>query len=249
MKLPERIILYSILIGVLGLFLPIVVSVFAGITLQGSISVYYHTSTGWFYVSFLLLLTVFLFLYGEYPLKDEISFYEKIISDKGLSTIAGLCTLMMAIFPTKPGGNIKDTKIALLNKWYDYLVSISSEDIIRYIHLLATGLFFIIIILISLFSFTETKIGRWRIIFRACAVIMLVGFGLIIFDFLKPDVYQSLLFWGEFVALYGFSLSWIFKALTSSTYREKFGSSIKGFMLIIIVLLYVALIILLLIKL
>lgn len=87
-------------VGLVGAFLPIVLFIYAkvfGFGMQPSISEFYHTHMGDIFVGCLVAIGVFLISYRGYPREPD-----ELLSDRWVSTIAGLSILVVAVFPAKP---------------------------------------------------------------------------------------------------------------------------------------------------
>jgi MFS family permease len=196
-------------IGFLGIFLPLVL-VFGSLIFNkctgvlNSISEYYYTSLGPFFVGTLSAVSLFLFCYNGYNQKDKI-----------LSKLACAFGLGIAFFPTilcKICIGDCYTQTAKIPNWCNS------------VHNVSAALFFLTLAYISFFQFTKTRNQnemtiekkQRNIIFKVCAVIMMIcilSIGIIMNnDFLKETLnkYQPTFFL-ETIALWAFGTSWLIK--------------------------------------
>ncbi len=194
-------------LGFVGFFLPIILVVgtwsLADCTqLQPSISHYYYTIMGNYFVGSLCAVAMFLFFYKGVDKQDGI-----------FANFAAVFALLVAFFPTNPSTNsicqyISTNKITSLNA----------------VHYSAAALLFASFAYFSIFLFTKTdptkpmtkhKIIRNRI-YVICGIIIIVCIALIaIYNFVgnletvfakyKPTLLL------ESIALFAFGISWITK--------------------------------------
>lgn len=194
-------------IGFLGVAFPIVVSlgafIFFGTGLQGSISAYYYTGMRNVFVGILWAIGFFMISYKGYGIYD---------------TIAGILGCVFAVgitlFPTTPEINPS-----------------TREQLIGHIHLSLAALFFIVLIIFSMYLFTKTAenkeehpvTGRKRqrnVVYIVCGAVMAACIVLIgIYQFL-PSSTASLvkpydpIYWLETIAIISFGISWLIKGET-----------------------------------
>lgn len=188
-------------IGILGIALPFVVSLGAGIIfrkeIQNSLSGYYYTGMRDVFVGTLCAIGVFLLSYKGYERIDDIA-----------ADLASIFAIGVALFPTAPDGAVSDQARS-----------------IGYIHLGFAVLFFLTLIYFSLFLFTKTnpsksptpqKLQR-NMVYRACGTIMGVCVALMIIYTLltinQPSLYREFhpLYWLETIAIVSFGFSWLTK--------------------------------------
>lgn len=188
-------------IGVLGMSLPVVVSLGAWLIfatgLQSSISAYYHTGMRDVLVGALWAAGFFLFSYRGYSLVDEIA-----------GKLACLFAVGVAIFPASPDGATDPIVLR-----------------IGTVHFVFSALFFLTLIFFSLFLFTQTdphkpptprKLWRNRI-YRICGFVMLLYVLFIgVYTVLPPDLAAVLavyhpIYWLEALAIFTFGVSWFTK--------------------------------------
>lgn len=194
-------------VGWLGILLPAAMLVGNFVlgschTIQDSNSHYYYTITGNLFIGILCAVAMFLLSYKGYP-DDN--------TDNILTTLAGVCALGIAFFPTNDNST---GSCAII-----HLPLSHTRNIIHYSF--AAG-FFIILAGISFFLFTkskgiktERKLLRNKL-YRACGIFIIVFIGLIavynIFaeEFRWLDKYKPV-FWLEWLALIAFGFSWLIK--------------------------------------
>lgn len=192
-------------IGILGIALPFICVIGASALtgcwcVQTSISFYHFTKLDGVVIGTLCVLGAFLLSYNGYDLQDTI-----------VSKLAGVFAILIALFPAK-GPSV----------WSpcDVLQTHSSADSDT-VHSIATALFFVALIYMSLFLFTKDggaptpqKLKR-NVVYRICGFTML---GSIIFlgicDLVHiPESWKAwdpiLVF--ETVALIAFGVSWLTK--------------------------------------
>lgn len=190
------------IIGVLGMALPIVVSLgamaFFQTGLQNSISGYYHTGMRDVFVGMLWAIGFFLFSYEGYERADNIA-----------GELACVFAIGVALFPTSPDGAAGPV-----------------ADIISVVHLVFAGLLFLTLAYFCLFLFTKTdpevpptprKLQR-NVVYRVCGYTMLLSFLLIlVYTYLLPDSLVASIapmrpiFWLEALAIFAFGVSWFTK--------------------------------------
>lgn len=201
------------LVGSLGMLLPILLwlILYFGNSLQtplDSISHYFYTRASSIFIIVVSLLAIFLLVYKGYELIDFI-----------LSTIAGICALLLLYFPTS---NIDcDPKISDCN----YVIT-HFPDTHEKFHIAMAGLFLGSLALMSIFLFTKKEgdpdgfvipeLKGEKIIFVICGVLMLLSMLMIATNclgFFTKEEYneQNLTFWFEVVALEAFGFSWFVK--------------------------------------
>jgi hypothetical protein len=198
-------------LGVLGFFLPFFLIVgnwlFSGCTqLQPSISHYYYTYMGDFFVGALSAVAMFLFFYKGYDKRDAI-----------VANCTAVFALATAFFPTSPYEKAECT----------YFI-ISDPRNFNAIHYSAAALLFLSFAYISIVLFTKSKPGKIitpvkkirNKIYKTCGIIILFCVALIAcYNFLdkinivwyetistlKPTLFL------ETAALMAFGFSWITK--------------------------------------
>lgn len=204
------------LVGALGMLLPILLwlILYFGNNLQtplDSISHYFYTRANSIFIIVVSLLAIFLLVYKGYELIDFI-----------LSTIAGICALLLLYFPTD---NIECKTLeecnSILTKY-----PLENEPFRSTFHFIMAGMFLGSLALMSIFLFTKKEgdpagfvlpeLKGEKIIFVICGVLMLLSMLLIATNclgFFTKEEYneKNLTFWFEVVALEAFGFSWFVK--------------------------------------
>ena len=216
-KPPEIISYYTMRrsIGILGITLPLIL--LAGSFLLGgckevqmSISVYYHTNMRNIFVGFNCAVALFLFAYRGHDWRDNLAGYLGCIFVLGVAFLP--CTIST---PDQP-----------------CLVPASAQNpLVGKLHNVSALLYFIILIVYSLFLFPKTHMdmvtgekmfmGRQKkkrnVVYYTCGSIMTASLLLIIaYMWILNDLYPGLkrlepIFWLESIVLLSFGLSWLTK--------------------------------------
>lgn len=198
-------------VGILGIILPIIVSL-GGLLfdrqcrqLQASISDYYYTVTGSFFVGTLCAVGLFLYTYRGYDPIDNI-----------LSSLAGVFAVGIAFFPTDACRNCLSCNI----------LTRDPNPVTNTIHYICAAAFFLILAYMSLFLFTRSDVKgklpaakrKRNIVYRISGIVMVIALILIlslkIFPAFKTklELYHPV-FWFELIALWSFGTSWLTKGL------------------------------------
>jgi drug/metabolite transporter (DMT)-like permease len=195
-------------IGVLGILLPLLVTVMARVFgqtgCQPSISAYFHTTAREVFVGVLAVVGAFLISYKGFD-----------STDSRASNLAGVAALCVAAFPCKSG--LAGPKIGIFQ-----LPQAWSNPI----HFLTAAVLFATLAGISAFLFTRTdapaamtrqKKSR-NVVYRTCAVVMALALLEIAASSLlmtepKQNLYRTTLL-GETIALLAFGVSWLVKGET-----------------------------------
>ena len=187
-------------VGLIAVTLPFVVAIghrlSGGKVMRGSISAYYYTHMGNWFVGSLFALGVFFLSYNYRTLPD----YRW---DNILSNVASAMAVGVALFPTSS----------------DVGTASGGAKTVAVIHLVFAGILFGLLAVFSLFLFTQTgdqpptpkKRSRNRV-YRICGwviVAALVAIG--IAEIAKPPSAWHSLFWLESVAVVAFGVSWLVK--------------------------------------
>ncbi len=192
------------LIGILGMTLPLIVIIgnylYGENRLQDSISAYYYTNMGDFFVGHLFAVGFLLITYRGNEFLDNV-----------ITTLSGLGAFGIAVFPMGLKGAVHCNKSI-------FSLSPGISDIL---HNISAGVFFILVASVSMFLFTRTsgnnptkqKIIR-NIIYRSCGLIIILAVlsVLILYHFkitIFKDARPILLM--ETIALLAFGISWIIK--------------------------------------
>ena len=187
------------LVGILGIALPIVMTVYALAfspcgNFESSISSYYHTHMRNVLVGILCGVGVFMITYKGYDRRDTIA-----------STLAGIFAISIAMFPTS------DPSLCEHNGLINSTIGV--------IHVLVSGGLFLTFAYMSIWLFTLSADGmtvkkRQRNgFYRACGWIVVACVVLIAlhsFAGIFPDSLHPV-FWFETIALVFFGISWLIK--------------------------------------
>ncbi|HEU0014097.1 MAG TPA: hypothetical protein VFQ45_10460 [Longimicrobium sp.] len=184
-----------------------------GVLLESSISAYFHTGMREVFVGSLCAIGVFLLAYRGYDRRDRV-----------LSNIAGVCALLVALFPTfEASREASDTA----TRAPDSVTFFSGADapdphVVGYVHFAAAAAFFALLAWISLVQFTKsdtsapTREKRERnIIYRLCGWVILGCIAAIaVAKLLLDDAAERsshFVFWFEAIAVVAFGISWLVK--------------------------------------
>ncbi|MCE7734765.1 MAG: DUF998 domain-containing protein [Candidatus Heimdallarchaeota archaeon] len=156
----------------------------------GSISSYYHSSMRDVFVGVLFAVGVFMIAYEGYSAGDRL-----------LSTLGGSLAIVVALFPTTPSGDTRDT--------------------IGTIHLVAAAGFFLILGIFCMFLFTKSdseipKTGRKKIrnfIYYLCGLSLFASLILLILteSSIMDKPIEDSTFWLEYIANTAFGTAWLIK--------------------------------------
>jgi hypothetical protein len=191
------------LIGYLGLLLPVVLVLLAGIrptaglepwAVLDSVSAYYYTGAVAAFVGILFALSLFLFSYGG---------YQRYRADRIAGSIGGFCALGVAFFPCEPPA------MGLAPTWW--------SEIAGTIHYVSAVLLFVSFIVFSLWLFRKTDTPKGEEIpkgkrqrnqvYLACGIIMVAA---VLWAGIAGLTGRPI-FWAEIVALSAFAVSWLVK--------------------------------------
>jgi hypothetical protein len=214
------------IVGALGMFLPLALCLFVEIdsrfsTILPSISHYYFTRACGIFIIIISMLSVFLLIYKGHKLHD---FY--------VSTIAGISSLLLLLFPTDNLPQEFDTVC---------VTALKTSDFRMYFHFICAGIFLLSLAYMSAFLFTKSKFSKInrgkkkRIrnrIYRTCAVIIVLAILIIIICKQFFDaIYKAypITFWMEVVAVEAFGFSWLVKGEAILQDSEKEDDEYKPF--------------------
>lgn len=150
------------LIGILGIVLPLVMwlgeYLLCSARLQPTISDYYYTCMRDAFVGILWAIGVFMVCYRGTRVSDDV-----------ISTGAGLCAILVALFPTKPGTSSPDR--CIIPPW---ISSVAWQGVIGYLHHFFAALFFLAITCMALFLFKNRGKHDWtNALYKFCGGTML----------------------------------------------------------------------------
>jgi hypothetical protein len=191
------------LIGYLGLFLPLLLYLLAGLRrtedlprwdLLHSVSAYYYTGGVAVFVGVLFALSLFLFTYPG---------YKGVKIDRAVGAVGGAAALGVALFPTGAPNCLPEPT------WW--------SEPLRYIHYASAVVLFITFIVFSVWLFRKSNIpkrsdrplGKRRRddVCLACGIAMIASVlwaGSSIFT-------KAPVFWAEAIAIVAFAISWLVK--------------------------------------
>lgn len=198
------------IIGVLGLVLPIVLFLGHKGILLSSMSHYYYTSSGVFFIG--IIFSIAIVLLGYYG-------YEKLptekISDNAITTIAAIFALTMILLPTASSG-----ATGLIHfKSYPYLFGHCDNKFIGTIHLISAGIFISLLGYMSYFKFTlspENTKGLNRF-YRISGLLVWGSIAMILILIITEKIIGrefsfKYVWWFECIAVESFSIAWLRKA-------------------------------------
>jgi hypothetical protein len=188
-------------VGLIAVTLPFVVAIGHVLTgghgIQGSISAYYYTHMGNYFVGSLFALGVFFLSYNHRPLP-------KYQLDNVLSNVASAMAIGVALFPTSSDG----------------VKAHGGDAVVAVVHLVFAGILFALLAVFSLVLFTKTddaqsmtpaKRKRNRVYITCGSVIVLALALVVVAEIAKPPRSWHTLFWLESVAVVAFGVSWLVK--------------------------------------
>ena len=199
-------------VGILGLFLPAAILIFAAFQPGGllpSISLYYYSPMSDLFVGTMVAIGVFLWSYEGYrPYGDEL------ITDKRVGRAASLGAIGVAFSPIPPE---TQTMCTVLQCALGPRLSALAHYGSAVVFFAALAVFCLVLFVKGAGAESEAKHARNRV-FRLCgwvivgALVVIVGLGLLPGPELKARINGiSLVFWLEAVAVVAFSISWIVK--------------------------------------
>jgi hypothetical protein len=191
------------IIGVLGLLLPILLYLVAGLrptaplprwTLLDSVSVYYYTGAVVILVGVLFALSLFLFSYPG---------YENMIADRVVGCVGGAAALGVALFPTEAPKDLSPPP------WW--------SPPLRTVHYVSAVILFVSFILFAVWLFRKSKVPKgqkrppekqWRDrICLACGIVMI---GSVLWA-ASSLITHAPIFIPEAIAIIAFAISWLVK--------------------------------------
>lgn len=191
------------LIGILGLLLPVLLYVFAGVRptdglprwgLLTSVSAYYHTGAIGIFVGVLFALSLFLFTYPG---------YKGVMADRLVGWLGGTAALGVALFPTPaPDGLSEPT-------WWSQGMGV--------VHYVSAVLLFVAFILFAMWLFRKSSVPGRRDrplekrrrddVCLMCGLVMIVC----VLWAASSLITDAPIFWPEAIALVAFAISWLVK--------------------------------------
>ncbi len=207
-------------VGVLGLLLP---TLMLGLhqKLLASMSHYYYTSSSIFFTGILFAFGLVLMAYRGYE-KDS----DERFSDDQLTSFAGLFALITVIIPT----SCYDSGDPAIICKDGYLLGHCSMGL-NTLHLIAAGLFIIILGWMCIYKFTrstkEVSMKKHRL-YKICGFTIWAAVGSIgiliaiekIFKIKVDDYLFGYVFILEAVALYAFAIAWLVKGKIDRDFKQ-----------------------------
>ena len=187
-------------VGVIAVTLPLVLIVgnrFLGGELQGSMSAYYYTHIGSYFVGSLFALGIFFLSYQYRPLPG----YEW---DNRLANVASLMAIGVALFPTASDAPNAST----------------GAHIVAVVHLVFAASLFTLLGVFSLLFFTKSddpahvsarKRAR-NVVYRVCGSIIFGALAFVVVtEIVHPASHWHALLWLETIMTVAFGVSWLVK--------------------------------------
>lgn len=216
-------------IGILGLALPFLLYFGYG-KLLPSMSHYYYSSSGIFFIGVLFGFSLVLFSYRGYPKSDK----EK-VSDDFITKLASIFALLAVLFPTECGGELlKEGKIIFCGN--SYLFGYCENTIKNIIHLGSASLFLITLGYMCVFRFTLSNRDSLSIrqLYKWCGIAVWFFVVLMVFLFLLYDkqlrsntITYAYIFWLETFAVWAFGIAWLVKGKIRRVIRNLFSKLVK----------------------
>ncbi len=196
------------LIGILGLCLPLVVYVLAGVrplpelkqwAFLGSVSAYYYTGSVSVFVGVIFALSLFLFTYPG---------YENVIADRVVGIIGGFAALGVVAFPTGP-----PVEPLLIPWWRSWMAAV---------HYISASSLFVCFAVFSLWLFQKSEFSvrdrppekrRRNYLYLACGVVIIMS----LLWALCAGIEGQPIFLPEAFAIVAFALSWLVKGEADQT--------------------------------
>src|SRR2546428_1127017 len=191
------------LIGILGLLLPLLLYVIAGLRHTmglpswrplASVSAYYYTGAVAVFVGVLFALALFLLTYPG---------YKGVIADRVLGVVGGTAAILVALFPTSPPDGL-----SAASWWHPYM---------SVVHYLSAVALFVSFILFAIWLFRKSNVpqrgdrpldqrSRDGMCF-ACGIVMI---GSVLWA-ASSILTHAPIFWPESIAIIAFAASWLTK--------------------------------------
>ena len=215
------------MIGLLGTLLPFVL-LFGGylsqspVLMRTSISAYYYTVVDYLFVGVLLATGAFLICYRGYSTTQRVgsTLIRRLCSrihDDGLTSVAGLLAILVAVIPTAAPHQ--------------------EPDLINHVHWVLAGGFLLSTALMSHCQFTLGQDTTNNRLYRSCALVILAAIMILFVDYLVGQplkrIVPTIVWWLEALAVAAFGFSWLVKSQLIRTPR---GQTIVGLALVILFL-------------
>ena len=187
-------------VGIIAVTLPFVLIIgnrlFGG-ELEGSISAYYYTHMGNYFVGSLFALGVFFLSYQFRPLPG----FEW---DNHLANVASVMAVGVALFPTTSNA----------------ATASAADKTVGVVHLVCAATLFALLGVFSLFFFTKTQgtavmtaeKRRRNVVYRICGAIIFAAIALVILtEIVHPPASWHTFLWLETIMVVAFGTSWLIK--------------------------------------
>jgi len=191
------------LVGVLGLLLPVLLYLVAGIRptvglppwrLLTSVSAYYYTGAVGIFVGVLFALSLFLFTYQG---------YKGVLADRVVGWLGGAAALGVALFPTAAPPGLSEPS------WWTHGV--------RVVHYVSAVLLFIAFILFAVWLFRKSNVANprhrpldKRMRNAACLLCGIIMIACVLWA-ASSMITDTPIFWPEAMAIVAFAVSWLVK--------------------------------------
>lgn len=198
-------------IGILGIALPILLLLNHD-DLLSSMSHYYYTSAGVFFIGILVAFGLILFTYQGYPRAEK-----EMLSDEAITTLAAICIFITVLIPTSSEGALGQIHF---EKNLHYLFGHNS-GIKGPIHLISAGLFLVLLgyMCHAKFTMSENISPARRKFYKTCGITIWSSIGILILIFAIEALFKldfncylpAYTFWFEMIAVWAFGIAWLIK--------------------------------------
>ncbi|MCB4799081.1 hypothetical protein [Neotamlana laminarinivorans] len=214
------------LIGVLGLFLPILVY-FSGEELLASISHYYYKPLpSLFFIIILSVFGLFLLSYKGYKFDSK----TETISDDILTNIGGIAALVVVFVPTCCKESLS-ASIDIVCRDGNYPLLGHGNTFKNTIHLVAAGVFMFTMGWMSKFKFTRSSNDVNNTIYKICGNLVWASIALIVVFIILEDydivLTKYYVFIFETTAIIPFGISWLVKGEVLDNVSDIFAKKEK----------------------
>ncbi|MEQ9375384.1 MAG: hypothetical protein RIG68_09405 [Imperialibacter sp.] len=184
-----------VVIGVLGIALPLVLILGNRGDVESSISFFYYTKMSVVFTGILFAFGLILISYKGRTIEGEK------VSENLLTHIGGGCALLVALVPTKFGGDISS-------------LFYSHNDLFRgWIHNISAVLFIFIMGFVVLTKFSRAM--YFQSFYKLFGLLVLIGLAFTISAFWyeashdNTPLFKGAVFWGESFSLWMFGIAWL----------------------------------------
>ncbi len=207
------------LLGLLGLALPLALLLFTwieGRPLEPSISDFYYTKMGGFFVGTLCAVGVFLFCYNGFPNRHaKPTFVQRLWTDRTFAIAGGTFAICVALFPVKRAG-LEPASFIDPATGLKTIVNFGATGYGDWVHYTSAILFFTCIFIFSAVFFPRGEAGLTlrKIVYYICGGVMaaaILRMAPYFFAAEKTAFGPSFLFTWESVAIFAFSVAWLAK--------------------------------------